>query len=104
MVPSIGLPHHHLNGVRWEASAVIAEVEPPLLPIRIVGGHGAEQVQLLARAPQCERQAAGVNCLTRPLLTRGESVKLATEKVEPEIPVRRDPQVSFADGDEASCL
>jgi hypothetical protein len=30
MVPGISLLHQHLPGVRWEAGAVIAKVEPPL--------------------------------------------------------------------------
>jgi hypothetical protein len=67
------------------------EVEPSLLPIRVVGGHGAQRVQLLARIPQHERKAIGANRTPRPLLARGESVKLAAEEMDPEVPVRRDP-------------
>jgi hypothetical protein len=91
VAPGIGLPHQHLLDVRWEAGAVVAEVEPSLLPIHVVGSHGAQRVQLLARIPQRECQAASANRPTRPLLPRGESVKLTTEKVDPEILVRRDP-------------
>jgi hypothetical protein len=78
VVPSVGLPHQHLPGVRWEADAVVAEVEPSFPPIRIVGGHGARRVQLLARIPQCEHQATGANRLKCSRLARGESMKLLT--------------------------
>jgi hypothetical protein len=68
------------------------EVEPPFLPIRVVGSHGAWWVQLLARVPQRERQAGNTNHLTRLCLTRSESVKLRAEEMNPEIPVHRDPR------------
>jgi hypothetical protein len=38
--PGVGLPHQHIPDVRWKADAVVAEVEPSLLPILVVGGHG----------------------------------------------------------------
>jgi hypothetical protein len=38
-----------------------------------------------------------VNRSTRPLLSCGESVELAAEEVDPQIPVRRDSQESLAD-------
>jgi hypothetical protein len=82
----------------------VVEVEPPLLPIRIVGSHGAQWVQLLACVPQHECEAAGTNRLARSPLTRGEGVELAVEEVDPEVPVRQDPQKSLTDGDEGSCL
>jgi hypothetical protein len=88
----VGLPHQQLPGVRREADVVVAEVEPSLLSIRVVGGHGAQRVQLSARIPQHERKAAGVNRLSCPLLACGKSVKLATEEMDPEVPVRRDPR------------
>jgi hypothetical protein len=54
MVPGDGLRHQHLPGVWWEAGTVVAELEPSLLPIRIVGGHRAWRVQPLVRVPQHE--------------------------------------------------
>jgi hypothetical protein len=99
MVPGVGLRHQHLPGVRWEAGTVVAEVEPPLLPIRIVGGHSARWVQLLVCVPQCELQAAGTNCPMHLCLAHGESVEFRAEEVNPEMPVRRDPRESFANSD-----
>jgi hypothetical protein len=63
------------------------EIEPSLLPIRVVGCHHARQVQLLARIPQCERQAADVNRLTCLRLARGEGVEFCAEEVNLEIPI-----------------
>jgi hypothetical protein len=42
--------------------------------------------------------------MARSLLARGEGVELTVEEVDPEVPVRRDPQKSLADGDEESSL
>jgi hypothetical protein len=42
--------------------------------------------------PQRERQASSANRSTRPPLARGESVELATEEMDPQVPVPRDPQ------------
>jgi hypothetical protein len=75
--PGIGLPHRNLLGVRRKANTVVAEVEPSLLLVHIVGGHGSQRVQLLACVPQYERKAAGANRPTRPLLARGEGMELA---------------------------
>jgi hypothetical protein len=102
--PSVGLPHQHLSGVRCEADTVVAEVEPPHLSIRVVGGHGAHRVQLLALSRSASVRPPRSHRPTRPLLARGESMKLAAEKVDPEIPVRRDTQKSLAEGSEEGCV
>jgi hypothetical protein len=91
VVPGIGLRHQHLLCVWCEAGAVVAKAEAPFLPIRVVGGHGARRVQQLAHVPQRERQAPSMNYAMSPHLARGKGVKLRTEEVDPEIPVRRDP-------------
>jgi hypothetical protein len=49
-----GLLPQHLAGVGGGRGRV-AEVEPPLLPLRVVGGHRAWDVLLPARAPQHKR-------------------------------------------------
>jgi hypothetical protein len=55
---------------RGEAGAGVAEVEPPPLPVHVVGGHRAGDVLLPARAPQRERQATGARCVANLRLRR----------------------------------
>jgi hypothetical protein len=40
MHPGVKILLKHLPGVRWEAGDVVAEVEPSLLPLHVVGCHG----------------------------------------------------------------
>jgi hypothetical protein len=48
---------------RGEAGLGVAEVEPPPLPVRVVGRHRAGYVVVLAGAPHGERHAAGAHRL-----------------------------------------
>jgi hypothetical protein len=75
------------------------EVEPSPLPLRVVGGHRAGDVEFPARVPQRDQQAA-----VHPRFVRGEHVQLRAEEVDPEIPVHWDPQEPLVDADEGGRL
>jgi hypothetical protein len=77
---------------RGEADTGVAKVEPPPLPVRVVGGHRAGDVLLPARAPQRERQAAGACHVANLRLRRSQRAHLRGKEVDPEIPVHRDPR------------
>jgi hypothetical protein len=85
---------------RGEAGVGVAEVEPPPLPLRVVGGHRARDVLLPVRASQRKRQPAGARRAASPRLRRGQRVQFCAEEVDLEIPVYRDPQEAFTDADE----
>ena len=54
------LPQDHV-GVRREPPAVVAKVEPPLVPLAVVHSHRAGDVEVLPRSPQLEHQAPDVD-------------------------------------------
>jgi hypothetical protein len=81
MLPGDGPLPEHQASVRGEAGFVIAEVEPPPLPARIIGRHHARDVVVLALDPQGERQAAGAHRAAGPQLRRRLREQLPTEQV-----------------------
>jgi hypothetical protein len=95
---------HDLAGPGWKVGLVVTEVVPPPLPLGVVGGHRAGDVELPARLPQRDRHAAGAHRAARLRLRRGECMQLRTEEVNPEIPVHWDPQESLAHADERGLL
>jgi hypothetical protein len=91
VVPGVGLLLQHFAGVGGEAGAGVEEIEPPPLPIRVVGGNCAGDVLLPARALQRNRQATGARRVVNPRLRRSQRVQLHAEEVDLEIPVHQDP-------------
>jgi hypothetical protein len=81
--PSPGAPCQ----CRGEAGLSVAEVEPSSFPVRVVGGHHAGDVLLLAWGPHRERQATGAHRAVSPQLRRRQCVQLRAEEMDPEIPV-----------------
>jgi hypothetical protein len=53
---------------RGKAGLGVAEIEPPPLPVRVVGGHRIGDVLLLALGPHGERHAAGARRAAGPQL------------------------------------
>jgi hypothetical protein len=98
--PSPGAPCR----CRGEAGLGVAEVEPSSLPIRVVDGHCAGDVLLLALGPRGERQAADARHAAGPRLRRRQRMQLGAEEMDPEIPIHKDPQEALADADERGRL
>jgi hypothetical protein len=102
--PRIGLLPHDLAGPGRQAGLIVAQVEPPPLPLGVVGGHHAGDVELPARLPHRDCHAAGAHRAARLQLQRGGGVQLRAEEVDSEIPVHWDPQESLADADKRGRL
>jgi hypothetical protein len=60
--------------VKGEAGLVVAEVEPPPLPLSVVGGHRTGNVKFPAQLQQRNRHATSAHRAAHPRLRRGERV------------------------------
>jgi hypothetical protein len=77
---------------------------PLPLPLGVVEGHRAGDVEPPVRLPQRDRHATGAHCAAHLRLRRGDGVQLRAEEVDPEIAVHWDPQESLAHADERGRL
>ena len=80
--PSVRLLQQHLASVRREPPVIVAKVEPPAVPLAVVGCHFAGDVVILPRSPQLKCQAPRANGPPHP---RRDvfGVELAPEEVPP---------------------
>jgi hypothetical protein len=76
---------YDLAGVGWKVVAVIMEVEPPPVPLCVVGHHGARRIYADPFPLQCERKPAGANGPEPALATSCQREKLAPKEVEPQV-------------------
>jgi hypothetical protein len=96
VAPSIGGDGHHSLSKRREPPVVISEVEPPALPPFVQGRKDGGNVLRRPCLPQLEDAATGPHYRADPSLPRQRSKKLHGEEMSPQVPVRVNPQVSFA--------
>jgi hypothetical protein len=79
-----------LADVGRKAIAVVVEIEPPSVPLRVIGRHVAGWVYAAPPHPQRECELAGTNWPTLALVSGGQREELAPEEVEPQIPRDED--------------
>jgi hypothetical protein len=96
VAPSIGGDGHHSLRKRREPPVVISEIEPPVLPPFVRGRKDGGNILWRPRLPQLEDAATGPHCRADPSLPRQRSKKFRGEEMSPQVPVRVNPQVSFA--------